>query len=82
MDAGDLRDLFATNLRRLRHQRGLSQDELADGAGMSRSYLAQIETGRFHVSLRIIGKLAVALEAEPAEFLIRKPGPEDRAKTS
>jgi len=65
----DLRDLFATNLRRLRHARGLSQDELADEAGMSRSYLAQIETGKYHVSLKIIAKLARALNAEPAEFL-------------
>lgn len=68
----DLRDLFATNLRRLRHARGLSQDELADEAGVSRSYLAQIETGTsFHASLKIIGKLARALHAEPAEFFRR-----------
>ncbi len=72
MDSGDLRDLFATNLRRLRHARKMSQDELADVAGMSRSYLAQLETGRFFASLKIIAKLATALDAEPAEFL-RQP---------
>ena len=75
----DLRDIFATNLRRLRHDRGLSQDELADAAGMSRSYLAQIETGKYHVSLKIIGKLARALAAEPAEFL-RRPARRDRTR--
>jgi transcriptional regulator with XRE-family HTH domain len=67
----DLRDLFATNLRRLRTARGLSQDDLAAEAEMSRSYLAQLETGKFHVSLKIIAKLARALAAEPAEFLRR-----------
>lgn len=68
MDDHDLRDLFATNLRRLRHAKGLSQDDLAAEADMSRSYLSQIEKGKFHVSLKIIAKLAAVLKAEPAEF--------------
>jgi hypothetical protein len=34
----DLREVFATNLRRLRHAKGLSQDDLAYDAGVSRSY--------------------------------------------
>jgi transcriptional regulator with XRE-family HTH domain len=67
----DLRDLFATNLRRLRNARGLSQDDLAAEAEMSRSYLSQIETGKYHVSLKIIAKLAAVLDAEPAEFFRR-----------
>ena len=51
-----------------------AQDELADVAGISRTYLAQIETGRFFVSLKIFGNLATALGAELAEFL-RQPEP-------
>lgn len=65
----DLRQLFATNLRRLRHARGLSQDELALEAEMSRSYLSQLEKGKFHVSLKVLGRLADALQAEPQDFL-------------
>jgi len=65
----DLRDLFATNLRRLRNARGLSQDELAYEAEISRSYLSQLEKGTFYASLKIIGRLAKALKVEPAEFL-------------
>ncbi|MBV9248042.1 MAG: helix-turn-helix transcriptional regulator [Acetobacteraceae bacterium] len=68
----DLRNLFAANLRRVRHARGLSQDDLAYKAEISRSYLSQIEKGSFHVSLKVIGKLAAALRVEPAEFL-KKP---------
>ena len=68
----DLRDLFATNLRRLRHERGLSQDDLAAEAQMDRSYLSEIENGRYHVSLKIIAKLSAVLGAEPAEFF-RQP---------
>lgn len=67
----DLRETFATNLRRLRNAKGLSQDKLALEAEVSRSYLSQLEKGVYHVSIDIIGKLADALEAEPEEFLKR-----------
>jgi transcriptional regulator with XRE-family HTH domain len=39
----DLRDVFATNLRRVRNAKGRSQDDLAYEAGVSRSYLSQLE---------------------------------------
>ena len=42
----DLRDPFAANLRLLRHEKGLSQDDLAYEAEVSRSYLSQLEKGR------------------------------------
>jgi transcriptional regulator with XRE-family HTH domain len=69
----DLRDVFATNLRRLRNARGLSQDDLAYEAEVSRSYLSQIEKGVFYASLKIVGKLATALDVEPAELLKLPP---------
>jgi transcriptional regulator with XRE-family HTH domain len=69
----DLREVFATNLRRLRHAKGLSQDVLAYEAEVSRSYLSQIEKGAFFVSLRILEKLAKALDIEPAELLKSPP---------
>ena len=65
----DLREVFATNLRRLRHAKGLSQDDLAYEAEVSRSYLSQLEKGAFYASLRIVGKIAIALNVEPAELL-------------
>jgi transcriptional regulator with XRE-family HTH domain len=67
----DLRDVFATNLRRLRHEKGLSQDDLAYEAEVSRSYLSELEKGVFYASLKIIGRLADALGVEPAELLKR-----------
>lgn len=65
--------MFATNLRRLRHEKGLSQDDLAYEAEVSRSYLSQLEKGTFYASLKIIGRLAEALDVEPAD-LLRLPG--------
>jgi transcriptional regulator with XRE-family HTH domain len=67
----DLRDVFAANLRRLRHEKKLSQDDLAYEAEVSRSYLSQLEKGAFYASLKIIGRLAEALQVEPAELLKR-----------
>jgi transcriptional regulator with XRE-family HTH domain len=43
----DLREVFAGNLRRLRHAKGVSQDDLAYEAEISRSYLSQLEKGAF-----------------------------------
>jgi transcriptional regulator with XRE-family HTH domain len=65
----DLREVFAANLRRLRHAKGLSQDDLAYEAEVSRSYLSQLEKGAFYASLKIVGRLATVLEVEPAELL-------------
>lgn len=73
----DLREVFATNLRRLRNARGLSQDDLAYEAEVSRSYLSQLEKGVFYASLKTIGKLSDALKIEPAE-LLRLPGKKER----
>ncbi|GGI33434.1 helix-turn-helix domain-containing protein [Bradyrhizobium guangdongense] len=67
----DLRETFATNLRRLRNARGWSQDELALEAEISRSYLNQLEQGVYYVSIKVIGRLADKLEVEPDEFLKR-----------
>jgi transcriptional regulator with XRE-family HTH domain len=69
----DLRQIFATNLRRLRHARGMSQETLAYDADVDRSYVSRLERGIPHVSLEIIGKLVEVLECEPAEFLQMPP---------
>ena len=61
----------AANLRRLRHEKELSQDDLAYEAEVSRSYLSQLEKGAFYASLKIIGRLDEALRVEPAELLKR-----------
>jgi transcriptional regulator with XRE-family HTH domain len=67
----DLRQLFATNLRRLRHQRKLSQEQLAHDAEVDRAYMSRVERAVTYVGLEIIGKLASILEVDPAEFFRR-----------
>jgi transcriptional regulator with XRE-family HTH domain len=67
----DLRQLFATNLRRIRHQRRVSQERLAHDAEVDRAYLSRVEWAVTYVGLEIIGKLADVLQVEPAEFFKR-----------
>jgi transcriptional regulator with XRE-family HTH domain len=65
----DLRHRFATNLRRIRHDRGISQEDLAYEAGIDRAHVSKIERGLTYVGLEIIGKFAEVLKVDPAEFL-------------
>lgn len=68
-----LRQLFATNLRRLRHQRKSSQEQLAHDAEVDRAVT--------YVGLEIIGKLATILEIDPVEFFRRPSRTGSRRKT-
>jgi transcriptional regulator with XRE-family HTH domain len=68
----DLRQRFATNLRRIRHERKVSQEGLAHDAGVDRAYLGRVERAVTYVGLEIVGKLADVLEVDPVEFF-KKP---------
>jgi transcriptional regulator with XRE-family HTH domain len=76
----DLRQLFATNLRRLRTERGVSQEQLAHDAEVDRAYLSRVERAVTYVGLEIIEKLAAVLEVDPVEFFRRPVRPGSRRK--
>jgi transcriptional regulator with XRE-family HTH domain len=65
----DFRHVFATNLRRLRTEKGYSQEALAHEAGVNRTYMSKLEKGGSFVGLELMVKLAKVLEVEPADFL-------------
>lgn len=69
--------MFAANLRRLRHARGLSQEALAHEAEVDRSYMSKLEKGASYAGLEIVSKLARVLKVEPAE-LLRLPAKKSR----
>jgi transcriptional regulator with XRE-family HTH domain len=56
-------------IREARDGRGLTQEVLADKVGISRGYLARIETGRHEPSLTMLAKLAKALGVKPGALL-------------
>jgi transcriptional regulator with XRE-family HTH domain len=63
------RDSVGATVRRLREERGWSLTDLAERAGISRSYLAQIESGKSAPTEEKILQLADALGALPSELL-------------
>lgn len=57
----EIKKRFGEHLRRLRRERGLTQEELADRAGMHFTYIGQIERGVRNPSLVNLYKLTKAL---------------------
>lgn len=65
----ELRRKLALNLRRLRHERGLSQEEFADQAGLHRTHVSMIERLTRNPSLDVLEKIAKALDVKAADLL-------------
>jgi transcriptional regulator with XRE-family HTH domain len=82
----DVRRQFGSSLRQLRQHRELSQEDLAFSAGLSVTYLSDIERGIANPSLVMIAELAQALKVQPVELLKDvtvtskgRPGPRKRS---
>jgi transcriptional regulator with XRE-family HTH domain len=65
----DVRRRLALNLQRLRKDKGWSQEELADRAGLHRTYVSGVERGVRNPTVTVLDKLATALEAPIAELV-------------
>ena len=59
----------AMRIKKLREARAFSQEELAKRAGISRGYLARLETARQDPTLTTLEKLAKALGVKAARLL-------------
>lgn len=53
----------------LRKARGLTVDQLANMAGLSKSYLSEIENGKKQINGRRLEALAAALHAQPTDLI-------------
>jgi len=67
----DLKEIMAVNMRRLRHDQNVTQEELAARSGLSMRYVGSIERARVSASVSVLGRIAKALNVDPCE-LIRK----------
>lgn len=67
------RALVAWNLRRLRTERGVSQERLAADAGVDRAYISEIERCLGNVSVDLLDRLAEVLGVPVGEFLVAVP---------
>lgn len=68
----ELRDVLARNMRRLRAERGLSQERLAFEAGLNRTYLSAVERSEQNISLDNIARIAKGLGVEASTLLVRE----------
>ncbi|WP_269765069.1 helix-turn-helix domain-containing protein [Burkholderia ubonensis] len=60
---------FARGVKAIRKLRGLSQEELAERAGLNRTYVSGIERGSINIRLDNMEKLATALRVHAVQFL-------------
>lgn len=68
----DARTLLAWNVRKVRVQRGLSQEGLAAEAGLDRAYLGGIERKQENPSVDVLDRLARTLDV-PVGMLLAEP---------
>ncbi|MDA8428110.1 MAG: helix-turn-helix transcriptional regulator [Geobacteraceae bacterium] len=73
----ELTDILAENLRHLRNQKGISQEDLAELSGIHRTYVGSVERGERNVTLSSLEMLASALGVSVIQLLTRKPRPHD-----
>jgi DNA-binding XRE family transcriptional regulator len=71
--AMDLKEVMAVNLRRLRHAKKMTQEELAERAGLSARYVGGIERADVSASVTVLGRIADALEVEAHELVRAAP---------
>lgn len=62
---------FGLVIKEMRKTLGVSQEVLSDEAGLDRTFLSQLETGRKQPSLLTIFQLANALQTNASELMRR-----------
>lgn len=64
----DIKISLGKRVKELRNKLGISQEELADLAGLDRTYITSVECGKRNISIINIEKLAIALKVTLKEF--------------
>lgn len=64
----DARQILGTNLRRLRKEKGISQERFALEHGFDRTYISGIERGERNPTVQVVERLAKALEVSISEL--------------
>ena len=73
MAEGDLQRRVGANLRRLRVERGFSQEAFADRLGYHRTYIGGVERGERNLTLRTVERLAAVLGVDPLDLFAVTP---------
>ncbi|MBY0618643.1 helix-turn-helix domain-containing protein [Sphingomonas ursincola] len=65
----DVRGRLAANMKRLRKERGWSQEALADAAGLDRTYVSGIERKVKNPTIMVVDRIALALGCRLGDLL-------------
>ena len=65
----DIRHRLGKNVRRLREEKGWSQEDYADRAGIHRTYVSDIERGRRNPTVTVVERLAKPLDVAAGTLL-------------
>lgn len=65
----DLCQQFGVNVKQARKKAGYSQEALADLAVVARSYMSDVERGARNPTLRVVERIAAALDVQPSRLL-------------
>lgn len=65
----DVRQRLAVNMKRLRKERGWSQEALADEAGLDRTYISGIERVVKNPTVTVVERIALALDCRVGNLL-------------
>jgi len=65
----DILQRLGSYIRRLRREKGWSQEQFADEAGIHRTYISDLERGSRNPTIRVLEKLASPLGVEPGRLL-------------
>lgn len=60
----DLQDIFIYNIKRLRREKNITQEQLAERCETDTAYIGQIETKKRFPSIKFIEKIAASLEVD------------------
>lgn len=69
MQGSDYRRRLGERIRKLRNQRGWSQEEFADICGVNRSYMGRIERGELNLTLDSLAKVGKGLGTSVSTLL-------------
>jgi transcriptional regulator with XRE-family HTH domain len=64
--------LFAANVRRIRRHAGLTQEQVAEAAGLHHNYVSSVERGERNISIGNMERFAIALGV-PLALLVSEP---------
>lgn len=72
LSKSNLTIIAAENIKNMRVDLGLSQEELAARSGLHRTYIGGVERGERNITLKSLERIALALNVTPAEIVTQK----------